>query len=136
MPYLFLGFSAFISATLFPMGSEALFLYDLHIGLNPAILLLSATIGNVLGSVLSYYLGLKGEDYLVEKKLLKAQQVKKYKVAFEQYGGYLLLLSWLPLIGDVFPFMAGILHYNVKKFVLLVTIAKFGRYGVLYLMVS
>jgi membrane protein YqaA with SNARE-associated domain len=133
--YLYLCFSALISATVFPMGSEALFVYDLTVGLNPVLLLLFATLGNVIGSWINYFLGLKGEDYLVEKKLLDEQRITKYKHLFDKHGGYLLLLSWMPFIGDIFPFIAGILHYDLKKFFFFVTVAKFGRYFVLYLLV-
>ena len=34
------------------------------------LFLFFATFGNVLGSILNYYLGLKGEDYLVDKNWL------------------------------------------------------------------
>jgi len=69
--YLTLFFSALISATLFPLGSEALLIYDINQGYNLYLLLLFATTGNVLRSVINYYLGLKGEEYLVEKNYLK-----------------------------------------------------------------
>ena len=60
MTYLILFISAFASATLFPLGSEALFIYNIKEGFNIYALLLIATFGNVLGSILNYYLGLKG----------------------------------------------------------------------------
>ena len=66
MTYLILFFSAFVSATLFPLGSEALLIYDIKEGYNIYLLVLVATLGNTLGSVVNYYLGLKGEEYLVE----------------------------------------------------------------------
>ena len=54
-----------------PLGSEALLIYNIKEGFNIYALLLIATFGNVLGSILNYYLGLKGEEYLVDKKLVK-----------------------------------------------------------------
>ena len=128
MEYLSLFFVAFISATLFPLGSEALLLYNLSLNLNIYILLFVATLGNSLGSILNYWIGLKGEEYLVEKKILHEQKILKAKEYFDKYGGYSLLLSWLPIIGDPITFVAGILKYNFKKFVILVFIAKFSRY--------
>ena len=128
MIYLTLFFSALISATLFPFGSEALLIYDIKEGYNLYLLLLFATLGNVLGSVINYYLGLKGEEFLERKKYLKKEKIEKYKLFFDKYGGYSLFLSWAPIIGDPITFIAGILKYDWKKFILLVTIAKFGRY--------
>ena len=68
MDYLYLLLTSFISATLFPLGSEAVLLFNLSNGLNVYYLLLVATFGNSLGSLVNYWLGLKGEQYLVEKK--------------------------------------------------------------------
>lgn len=135
MIYLTLFFSALISATLFPLGSEALLIYDIKQGYNIYLLLFFATFGNVLGSVINYYLGLKGEEYLEKKAYLKKEKMQRYKDFFSKYGGYSLLLSWMPLVGDPITFIAGILKYDWKKFLVLVTIAKLGRYLFLALIV-
>ncbi len=128
MIYLILFFSAFISATLFPLGSEALFIYDINEGYNIYLLLFFATIGNSLGSIFNYFLGLKGEEYLIRKKLLSEKMILKLKNYFDKYGFYCLLFSWLPIIGDPLTFVAGILKYDLKKFVIIITLAKFLRY--------
>jgi len=131
MVYIYLFFTALIAATLFPAGSEALLIYDITEGHSVELLLFVATLGNSLGSLINYYLGLKGESYLEEKKYLKKEKIEKYKKFFDKYGGYALLLSWLPLIGDPITFIAGVLKYDVKKFIPIVVIAKFGRYAVI-----
>lgn len=128
MIYLILFISAFISATLFPLGSEALLIYDIKEGYNIYLLVIVATIANSLGSLLNYFLGLKGEEFLVEKKLLNEKMIIKSKVYFDKYGSVCLLFSWLPIIGDPITFVAGILKYNLKKFIVLVVIAKLSRY--------
>lgn len=76
MIYITLFFSALISATLFPLGSEALLLYDINEGYNIYFLLFFATFGNVLGSVINYYLGLKGEEYLEKSYFKKGKNSK------------------------------------------------------------
>jgi len=133
--YLTLFFSALVSATLFPLGSEALLIYDINQGYNLYLLLLFATVGNVLGSVINYYLGLRGEEYLVEKNYLKEEKIEKYKTFFDKYGAFSLLLSWAPIIGDPITFIAGILKFNFKIFLFIVTISKFLRYLVLALLI-
>ena len=128
MTYLILFFSAFVSATLFPLGSEALLIYDIKEGYNIYLLVLVATIGNTLGSIVNYYLGLKGEEYLVEKKLLNEKYITKSKVYFDRFGSVCILFAWVPIIGDPITFVAGVLKYDFKKFLILVTISKFSRY--------
>jgi len=130
MVYIYLFFTALIAATLFPAGSEALLAFNISQGHSLYLLLGVATLGNTLGSLINYYLGLKGEAYLEEKKYLKKEKIEKYKKIFDKYGGYTLLLSWMPLIGDPITFIAGILKYDVKKFIPIVLFAKFGRYAV------
>ena len=120
--------TAFISATIFPLGSEALLIYDINQGYNIPLLLLFATAGNSLGSVVNYYMALKGEEYLLEKKVLNEKHIKQGKFYFDKYGSWIILLSWLPIIGDTITFIAGLLKYDFKKFLILVIIAKFSRY--------
>ena len=135
MIYLILFITALISATLFPLGSEALLLYDIKQGYNIYLLLFFATLGNSLGSVINYFLGLKGEGYLINKNLLSEKYILKAKNYFDKYGGFSILFSWLPIIGDPITFVAGVLKYDFKKFLILVIVAKFSRYLFLVLVV-
>jgi len=128
MDYIYLFFSALISATLFPLGSEALFIYDITQNFNIIILLIVATIGNSLGAVINYYMGYGGEEYLIEKKMINPNKIEKYKTYFDKYGIYTLLFAWLPIIGDPITMIAGVLRYNIKIFIIVVTISKFLRY--------
>ncbi|WP_418184696.1 YqaA family protein [Aliarcobacter vitoriensis] len=128
MTYLILFFSAFLSATLLPLGSEALLIYNILEGYNLFLLLFFATLGNVLGSVLNYYLGLKGEEYLVNKNFVNEKYINLCKKYFDKYGAFSILFAWLPIIGDPITFVAGVLKYNFKIFLVLVIISKLGRY--------
>ncbi|MEY3668808.1 MAG: rane protein, partial [Pseudomonadota bacterium] len=92
-------------------------------------LVLVATLGNVLGSVVNWGLGrwlVQFQDRrwfpLSAAKLLRAQQW------YQHYGKWSLLLSWVPIIGDPLTVAAGIMRERFLVFLLLVTLAKFGRY--------
>ncbi|OEY92350.1 hypothetical protein BJD20_07990 [Acinetobacter proteolyticus] len=134
MSYLLLFLSAFGAATLLPLQSEAVLLTLLIQGLsNSFYLILVATIGNVLGSCVNWWLGLKIEHFkdkkwfpVSEQRLLQAQQI------YHKYGFYSLLLSWTPVIGDPITLIAGLMKENFWRFLLIVTIAKGGRYLTLY----
>ena len=135
MVYFILFITAFISATLFPLGSEALLIYDITQGYNIYLLLFFATFGNSLGSIVNYFLGLKGEEYLINKKLLNEKYIIKAKTYFDKYGAWSIFFSWLPIIGDSITFVAGVLKYDFKKFLILVVVAKFSRYLFLVLVI-
>jgi len=136
MVYISLFFIAFLSATLLPLGSEALLLYDISQN-HPLLLLWSfATVGNTLGSMVNYWLGLKGETYLEEKGHISAKKMEKARGFFDTFGGWTLLLSWVPIIGDPLTFVAGVLRYNFKRFVLIVAVAKGTRYAIVIFLAS
>ncbi len=133
MVYLTLFISALISATLFPLGSEAILLYDLNEGYSALWLLVWATLGNTLGAVVNYVLGYQGEKFLEKKNLINKEKFVKFTTLFSKYGAYTLLLSWLPLVGDFFTLAAGVARYPFGNFFMLVLVAKLGRYLVLVL---
>jgi len=131
MTYIILFFSALGAATLLPIYSEAVLLYDLSVGYPPFWLWIVATLGNTIGSLINYFIGLKGESYLEKKGHLSGEKMQKYRALFKKYGGYMLLLSWMPVIGDPLTFVAGVLRYDMKRFILFVLIAKGLRYAFL-----
>lgn len=135
MAYILLFLSAFGAATLLPLQSESVLVGILILGEDSAVLLISvATLGNVLGSCVNWWLGVKVEKYkdkkwfpVSEEKLLKAQNL------YGRYGSPLLLLSWVPVIGDPITLVSGVLKEKFSKFLFLVLIAKFFRYVFIYL---
>jgi len=136
MVYLTLFVVAFLSATLLPMGSEAVLLYDMSQGYSLFLLWLVATLGNTLGSMVNYVLGYKGEKYVEDKGYLSEEKIKKFREKFSKYGGWTLLLSWLPIIGDPLTLIAGVLRYPFYAFVGIVFFAKGLRYAVLIFLAS
>lgn len=134
MSYFLLFLSAFGAATLLPLQSEAVLMTLLVQELSsPFYLILVTTVGNVLGSCVNWWLGLKIEHFknkkwfpVSEQRLLQAQQI------YHKYGFYSLLLSWTPVIGDPITLIAGLMKENFWRFLLIVTIAKGGRYLTLY----
>ncbi len=133
MIYLTIFTVSLLSATLIPGGSEALLLYDISQGYNLYILLIVATIGNTLGSIINYFIGKKGVSYLVEKKYASISHLEKSQKLFDKYGNFALLLSWMPIIGDPITFVAGVMNYNFRLFIVIVFIAKALRYIIISL---
>ena len=136
MVYLTLFAVSFLAATLLPLGSEALLIYDISQNYSLLLLWIVATLGNTLGSMLNYWLGLKGEVYLEEKGHLPKEKMKRARSFFDNYGGWTLLLSWVPIIGDPLTFVAGVLRYDIKWFILIVFTAKGLRYAAVIFLAS
>ncbi|MCF2910902.1 DedA family protein [Pseudoalteromonas sp. DL2-H2.2] len=132
MLYVSLFFSALLSATLLPASSELL-LSGLVVKQQGALLMLwlSATAGNVLGSVINYYLGTMVSR--VENKRwfpVSRPAMDKAQRQFQKYGVYSLLFAWLPVVGDPLTLVAGVFRTRFSLFLLLVTVGKGLRYAV------
>lgn len=130
MIYLSLFFAAFVAATILPMQSEAFLATLLLLKKYPAGLLIAvASAGNILGSVVNWFLG-RGIDRFKNKRWFPAseKQLARASAWYKRYGRWSLLLSWLPIVGDPLTLVAGILRERFWVFLLLVTIAKTGRY--------
>ncbi|NCB54300.1 MAG: DedA family protein [Epsilonproteobacteria bacterium] len=123
---------AFASATLLPGGSEAFFLYLLSESLNPFVLLCVATLGNTSGAFVNFVLGKYALDFALHKGYMKTAHLHKASSLFAKYGAWTLLFSWLPIIGDPLTFVAGMLRYDWRKFILIVGFAKGIRYLFVY----
>jgi len=115
---------SFLAATLLPGGSEALLVYDLSERPQWIVsLIVTASIGNSLGSLTSYCLG-----YLGAKKLSISQQNGRASQWIKRYGVYSLLLSWLPVVGDILCVAAGFYKLPIVMSTVLITIGKTCRY--------
>tara|TARA_Y100000590_G_scaffold64993_1_gene70177 strand:+ start:211 stop:612 length:402 start_codon:yes stop_codon:yes gene_type:complete len=121
-------------ATIVPFGSEVYFATLLSLGkYNNFLLLISASVGNILGSVFNWICGYY-INYFVKKSWfpIKQDKIKKGTELFNKYGKWSLLLSWVPFIGDPITFVAGTLRFSFIPFIILVSIGKVGRYLVIY----
>ena len=133
MAYVSLFFSALIAATVFPAQSEMVLLYLVQQAAHPVwALVVVASIGNVLGAVINYALGYSVHRFK-DRRWFPAspQQMDRAQAFYAKWGRYSLLASWVPIIGDPITVVAGVLRDRFLVFLILVAIAKSGRYVVL-----
>ncbi|TWH76118.1 membrane protein YqaA with SNARE-associated domain [Azomonas agilis] len=131
--YAGLFLAAFGAATLLPLQSEAL-LVSLLLATEYSVtaLVLVATLGNVLGSVVNWWLGVGISRWQDRPWFpVSPQALQRASRAYQKYGYGSLLLSWLPIVGDPLTLIAGVLREPLWRFLLLVTLAKAGRYLIL-----
>ena len=122
--------SAFISSTLFPGGSEVVLAYLTSTESNSLVLLIFvATLGNTLGGMSSWLVGrLIAVKYSAEQLENPSQQKAVERI--QQYGSPVLLLSWLPVVGDPLCVAAGWLRIHWLWSLLFIGIGKCLRYVV------
>ena len=130
MAYLGLFAAAFVAATLLPAQSELLLGGMIASGdYSVPLLILVATAGNILGSTANWVLG-RYFYHLRERRWfpIKKARLEKAERWYHKYGRWSLLLSWTPIIGDPLTLLAGILREPISSFLVIVAIAKLGRY--------
>ena len=134
--YVVLFASSFTSSTILPGHSEltltAFITQKEYVTLH---LIIVASIGNVLGSIVNWYLGL----YFIRFKNKKwfpfnEKNINNSSKWFLKYGKWSLLLSWVPFVGDGLTLIAGVVKVPLSEFVLLVTVAKVTRYAFVAMM--
>jgi membrane protein YqaA with SNARE-associated domain len=114
--------SSFLAATLLPGGSEAVLFGVLK--LHPGALwsaLAVATLGNTLGGMSSYVIG----------RIIPPRETLKGLATVQRYGAPILLLSWVPIVGDPLCVAAGWLRLNPWWSALCIALGKFARYWVI-----
>jgi len=139
-------FSA-LAATLLPGGSEVLLVAMLiEQPENGFWLWLIATSGNSLGAYVTFFMGgilalrlqrskfksrVKGalKSRIEGMFILSALRVDQ----LQSYGVWLLLLSWVPIIGDGFCLAAGYLGWPKRLCLSLIVIGKAARYALVWL---
>ncbi|WP_371349199.1 YqaA family protein [Ancylobacter sp. IITR112] len=131
--YAGLFLTALAAATILPMQSEAVLAGLLLTNSYPAwALIIVASLGNVLGSVINWLLG-RGIERFRDRRWfpVKAGALERAQRWYQRYGKWSLLLSWAPIIGDPLTVVAGVLREPLPVFLALVTFAKVGRYLIL-----
>ena len=133
--YAGLFLAALGAASILPMQSEPVLVALLLLGDQPAWLLVAvASVGNTLGSCINWALGRAVERFRDRPWFpVKPAALARAEGWYRRWGRWSLLLSWAPVIGDPLTVIAGVLREPFPTFLLLVAIAKTGRYVVLAL---
>lgn len=126
-----LFFSAFISSTIAPGGSEAVLAFMVSEKHYQAETLVAvATLGNTLGAMTTWGLGVLAAKKFPAISLLTDNKQKAITI-IKTKGIWVLLFSWLPLIGDVLCFAGGWLKFPWLPACLLILAGKLGRYALI-----
>ncbi|MDA7756114.1 DedA family protein [Candidatus Pelagibacter sp.] len=132
--YLSLFAISFLAATILPFSSE-LTLAGLITTSNydNLLLLIVVSFGNILGSVVNWYLGFYSRNLTTKKWFpFKETQIERSSKWFDKFGKLSLLFAWVPIIGDPLTLVAGLLRVRFLDFIILVAIGKVSRYLIVF----
>ncbi|MGX9416939.1 YqaA family protein [Vibrio sp. RC27] len=119
--------SSFLSATLLPGSSEATLLAALSYSSHSYVyLFIVATLGNTLGGFTNYLLGL-----WLPNRTDSTLRSRTSIAWLQKHAYWVLLLSWLPIIGDALCLTAGWMRMKALPSFLCILIGKAIRYAIL-----
>ena len=123
---------AFLAATIIPLSSEAALWAAIKSTAVPkGWLLTAATLGNVGGSAVNWWLGHKAAEYQHHRWFpLSTETLDAAATRFQRWGVWALLFSWVPVVGDPLTVAAGLLRTPFLPFLVLVAIGRIARYVV------
>lgn len=142
LPGLFLA--AFLAGSIVPAPSEGVLAALVYSGVPIAAAVTVATVGNVLGATTLWALGrwaAAGKHspfaaWLDRRVLAAGPRLARARVALARFGPPVLLISWVPIVGDVFVLAAGLVGVRVVPFVVFTAIGKALRYVVVAATIS
>ena len=127
--YIGLFIASFLAATVVPFSSEIIFSAMVFGGLDPWTCVWVATLGNWLGGLTSYYVGLLGKVEWIEKYFhIKKEKIETFTVRIQKYGDWIAFFSFVPFIGDVIAVATGFFRCKWWKVAVSMLIGKFVRY--------
>ena len=138
MIYLSLFAVSFLSATILPFSSELTLAGLIATSdYDNILLLILASFGNVLGSVVNWALGSYSRNLTTKKWFpFKETQIERSSKWFRKFGKWSLLFAWVPVVGDPLTLVAGILRVKFIDFIILVAIGKVSRYFIVFYLIG
>ena len=124
--------AAFLAGRFFPFSSEAVMIGLMATGLDPWILMVYCTIGNVLGSIVNYGVGHLGKMEWIEKYLhVKKADLDKAHRFMKGRGAWMGFFAFLPVLGSAITIALGLMRSNVVITFIAITLGKIFRYIIL-----
>ena len=124
-----MGILAFLSGSIVPITSEVLLVLFLSLGLNAVALTLVATLGNTLGGVTCFFLGmLANKERVVKMFKLTPRRMQRADRIIQKYGYWAALISFVPVLGETLLVLLGIMRVSWWKVAIVMAIGKLVRY--------
>ena len=121
--------ASFIAGSVFPFSSEAVMLAMLAAGVDPWELVITASIGNVAGSMFNYGVGRLGRLDWIEKYLhVKKESLDRAQRFMGGHGAWMGFFAFLPILGSAISILLGLMRANIIITLISITLGKVMRY--------
>lgn len=124
--------ASLLAGSVLPFSSEAVMVGLMAAGLDPWLLALYGTIGNVIGSMVNYWVGHMGKTEWFERYLnVKQRDMERAERFMAGRGALMGFFAFVPVIGSAITVLLGLMRANLLITFLAVTAGKIVRYVIL-----
>ena len=124
--------TAFIAGSFFPFSSEVVMTGLLAAGLDPWLLIVYGTIGNVAGGMFNYFVGRQGRLEWIERYLhVKQEDLDRATRFMAGRGAWMGFFAFVPVLGSAITIVLGLMRANIPISLTSIALGKFLRYVVL-----
>ena len=130
--YLGMFLAGLLAGTVVPFSSEVVLVGLYVIGFKALPLLVIASIGNWIGGMTTYWVGMQGRtDWLEKYFRVSKEKIFNFKKRLDKWGSYWAFLSWVPVLGNVITAALGFFRVPILPVSIYMMIGKVVRYAVL-----
>lgn len=130
--YLGMFLSSLLAGSVLPFNSEVVIGALKVAGLEPWMLLFTATAGNVLGGLFNYWIGTFGRMDWIEKYLhIKEEKIERAQRFMAGRGALMAFFAFVPIIGSAITVALGLMKANITVTTVSMAAGKFLRYAII-----
>ena len=101
-------------------------------GLDPWLLIIYGTIGNVAGGMFNYFVGRQGKLEWIERYLhVKQKDLDRATRFMAGRGAWMGFFAFVPVLGSAITIVLGLMRANIPISLCSMTLGKFLRYAAL-----
>ena len=121
--------TAFVAGSFFPFSSEAVMTGLLAAGLDPWLLVVYGTVGNVAGGMFNYLVGRQGKMEWIERYLhVKQRDLDRATRFMAGRGAWMGFFAFVPVLGSAITIVLGLMRANIPISITSMALGKFLRY--------
>lgn len=121
--------AAFLAGSILPFASEIVLIALLQAGLDPVWLVFWTALGNSLGGMTCYLVGMLGKMEWIHKYFkVSREKIDKFHAYLQKKGTFMALFTCLPYVGDVIAICLGLMRSNPWMTAFYMFVGKLARY--------
>jgi len=116
-----------VFSSIIPIPTELITSMLLLSKVNKILIFIILDAGSIVGGYLAYFIGMRYHSFIQSRlnELLKVTFLSKLLNIVNGHAELLLILSpWLPFIGDSLCILAGSARYDLRKFLIYISVGK------------